>query len=150
MKTLWSNIKFFFFFLLFVFILDYLLVKSTLAITLSDVFFMFLAIIMYSFLFFSLKEYFFEKSKVKNKIFMKIELPLWKLLSYTIFFLILLVIGIYMSYVGIMNPLEQFKVKGGLQHGYSIACFGSGFTLLMLIFNIAFFWSIFVKRNGKE
>jgi hypothetical protein len=150
MKTLWFNIIFIFFFLLFTVILDYLLAKSTLAITLSDIFFIFLAIIVYSLLFFPLKEYLFDKSKMRNKTFTKIELPLWKLLSYTIFFLILLVIGIYMSYVGIMNPLEQFKVKGGLQHGYSIACFGSGFTLLMLIFNIAFLWSIFVKRNGKE
>ena len=132
--------------------LEYLLVQSGLAMTLIDLLFVVLALLVYVLFYFLLKEYFFENRKIRNKLFMNIDEPPLKLFFYFLFSLLMLVIGLYMSYIGILEPLKVFKIKGGLQHGYSLALFGTSFSFLLLMFNVVFLRALFfgVRNNNKR
>ncbi|CAA6821445.1 MAG: Unknown protein [uncultured Sulfurovum sp.] len=145
MKELWSSIKFLFLFILIVFGLDYGLDKTALPITVGDVFFILLGMVMYIGFFIFLKEYFFEKTTIRNRIFMEVDKPFWKLLGLFIFFIMMLIVGCSISYIGLIAPLELVELKGNNQHGYSVALFGTGFTLWTLIACLACLRSLLLK-----
>ncbi len=139
------KIKDFFLVLIFIIGIEYLLNKSALPITFGDLFFICCSLLMYGLIFLFLREYFFEKPSLRNRMFMQIDEPLWKLFLYLLFFLLMLAVGIYMFYQGLIDPFKGFDYRGTQLHGYAEALFGSSFSLITLLFNLAIIKSIFRK-----
>ena len=148
MKKYWGEIKNLLLVVVIIVAIDYLLQKIGLPITFNDLLFLTLGLVGHGVVIFIVKEYFFEYPKNRNKIFLELDEPFWKLLLYAIFTLALLLVGILISHEGLTNLLGIFYNKG-IHHGYSLALFGSGFTLLMVLLNMVVFRSIFVKIKNK-